>query len=110
MSMRFSAVVVVDFVLFAATESVSPAPTATVAVSVSVVPSAVVGSTATTSVKAFVVLLPARCTPELVVVVGAPVPPAAGVGQVQRGGGVIETNVVLLGTFCENVTVPPPTG
>src|ERR1043165_1133172 len=89
MSMRFSAVVVVDFVLFAATESVSPAPTATVAVSVSVVPSAVVGSTATTSVKAFV----------------GPVPPTAGVVQVQPVGGVIETNVVLLGTFCENVTV-----
>src|ERR1051325_659162 len=105
MSMRLSAVVVADFVLFAATESVSPAPTATVAVSVIVAPSFVDGSTATTRVNGLVVLLPARWTPEFVVQVMAPVPPTAGVVQLQPEGGVIETNVVLDGTFCENVTV-----
>src|SRR2546421_12831678 len=104
MSMRFCAVVVADLVLFAATESVSPTPTATVAVSVRVVPSAVVGSTATTRVKAFVMLFPARCTPLFVVQVMAPVPPTDGVLQVQPEGGVMETNVVLAGTLCENVT------
>src|SRR5689334_925229 len=106
MSMRFCARVVVDFELLAATESLSGEPTATVAVSVMVVPSTVVGSTATTSVKALVVVLALTCTPEFVVQVMAPVPPTDGVVHVQPEGGFMETKVVFEGTFCENVTVP----
>src|ERR1044071_246847 len=106
MSMRFSAVVVVDFELFARTESVSGEPTETVAVSVMVAPSVVVGSTATTNVKALVGGLALTWTPAFVVQVTAPVPPTAGCVQVQPEGGVMETNVVLAGTFCVNVTVP----
>ena len=105
MSMRFCAVVVAVLVLFAATESVSGAVTATVAVSVIVVPSAVVGSTATMKTKFDVAVFALMCTPEFVVQLTAPVPPTAGVLQVQPDGGVMETNVVLAGTDCENVTV-----
>src|SRR5438128_533206 len=105
MSMRFCAVVVAVLVLFAATESVSGAVPATVAVAVIVVTSAVFGSTATMKTKFEVVVFALMCTPELVVQVTAPVPPTAGVLQVQPDGGAMETNVVLAGTDCENVTV-----
>src|SRR6266542_3805161 len=105
MSIDFCAVVVAVLELFAATESVSGKVTETVAVSVMVVPDAVVGSTVTTKTKFDVVVLALMKTPELVVQVTAPVPPTAGVVQVQPDGGVMETNVVLVGTDCEKVTV-----
>src|ERR1041385_2600953 len=104
-SMRFTAVVVVVLELFAATESVSGDVTLTVAVSVSVVLSAVDGATATTRVKLDVVAFALMCTPEFVVQETVPVPPTAGVEQVQPDGGVMETNVVFAGTLCEKVTV-----
>ena len=105
MSMRFTAVVVMVLLLFAATESTSGASTLTVAVSVRMVLSAVAGSTVTTRRKFDVDVFALMCTPTFVVHETVPVAPMAGVVQLQPDGADIETNVVLAGTGCEKVTV-----
>ncbi len=71
-----------------------------VSVSGMVVPDAVLETTCVTNVK-FAVALRERLLPSVQVIV--PVPPTAGVVQVQPAGAVIDWKVVLGGVVCVNV-------